>query len=658
MGEYLGRNSIKPITDGLRDFKNLAAKNPLLKDETYADELNTESGGILGALNEVDEKIRSYVQNLVIAGAYLKDTDESILTTENGEQLYLDNPIYRFDNVTSDIYRVVENVSDTSDYSDAVSAALTNGKKIVYLSKGTFPITGAALNSASDYILRGYGPKHTRLTAYSSGSFQISYKNNITFENIWFDGLVQINLSRCTNITFKNCRFTNFTYRGFITQNCSAINFYDCEFDEIGTEITNQNSSGEGINFMDTEDIQVIGCRFNEIKSNTLRVYNSFNGFICRNNVFTNTVFGAVQLWRAERTGDKPILISNNLMFNIGFGTPPPDMPLNEYGQVTGVGCAAIYGGNTGTTTTFSLENVAVKDNVIIKCREVGIEGTWQNVENNIIFNPGVESGTGEGERYTPSRAGVHITVSQTYKTVVKGNTIISDDSISEGITTTGGGENCRLVITGNYISMPNDRGLGLTLSQIKSLEIINNVINAGVTINAANKAMDCFVFDSSCKKIVLPLPIVFKSGYVNTHEKVRASGRNFDISSSISCTQQADGSITVNQFGYAGIKLDYSDLLYENADISIWAKIKYNSEANKVLKLSAEPNSAYSGYVITEGTEGEDTILNVLLKPSGTTNGEVMLKAENVSASYAASGFAPLYIKYAKIYSFVKEGE
>ena len=98
--------------------------------------------------------------------------------------------------------------------------------------------------------------------------------------------------------------------------------------------------------------------------------------------------------------------------------------------------------------------------------------------------------------------------------------------------------------------------------------------------------------------------------------------------------------------------------MLYENADISIWAKIKYNSEANKVLKLSAEPNSAYSGYVITEGTEGEDTILNVLLKPSGTTNGEVMLKAENVSASYAASGFAPLYIKYAKIYSFVKEGE
>ena len=122
--------------------------------------------------------------------------------------------------------------------------------------------------------------KHTKLTAYSSGSFQISYKNNITFENIWFDGLVQINLSRCTNITFKNCRFTNFTYRGFITQNCSAINFYDCEFDEIGTEITNQNSSGEGINFMDTEDIRVVGCRFNEIKSNTLRVYNSFNGFI------------------------------------------------------------------------------------------------------------------------------------------------------------------------------------------------------------------------------------------------------------------------------------------------------------------------------------------------------------------------------------------
>ena len=50
-----------------------------------------------------------------------------------------------------------------------------------------------------------------------------------------------------------------------------------------------------------------------------------------------------------------------------------------------GVGCAAIYGGNTGTTTTFSLENVAVRDNVIIKCREVGIEGTWQTVENNII---------------------------------------------------------------------------------------------------------------------------------------------------------------------------------------------------------------------------------------------------------------------------------
>ena len=171
MGEYLGRNSIKPITDGLRDFKNLAAKNPLLKDETYSDELNTESGDILGALNEVDEKIRSYVQNLVIAGAYLKDTDESILTTENGEQLYLDNRIYRFDNVTSDIYRVVENVSGTSDYSDAVSAALTNGRKIVYLSKGTFPITGAALNSASDYILRGYSPKHTKLTAYSSGNF-------------------------------------------------------------------------------------------------------------------------------------------------------------------------------------------------------------------------------------------------------------------------------------------------------------------------------------------------------------------------------------------------------------------------------------------------------------------------------------------------------
>ena len=96
-----------------------------------------------------------------------KRQDESILTTENGEQLYLDNPIYRFDNVTSDIYRVVENVSSTSDYSDAVRAALTNGKKIVYLSKGTFPITGAALNSASDYILRGYSPKHTRLTAYS-----------------------------------------------------------------------------------------------------------------------------------------------------------------------------------------------------------------------------------------------------------------------------------------------------------------------------------------------------------------------------------------------------------------------------------------------------------------------------------------------------------
>ena len=175
MSEYLGRNSIKPITDGLRDFKNLAAKNPLLKDETYSDELNTESGNILGALNEVDEKIRSYVQNLVIAKAYLKDTDESILTTENGEQLYLDNPIYRFDNITSDIYRVVENVSDTSDYSDAVRAALTNGKKIVYLSKGTFPITGEALNSASDYILRGYSPKHTKLTAYSLSLIHILY---------------------------------------------------------------------------------------------------------------------------------------------------------------------------------------------------------------------------------------------------------------------------------------------------------------------------------------------------------------------------------------------------------------------------------------------------------------------------------------------------
>ena len=658
MSEYLGRNSIKPITDGLRDFKNLAAKNPLLKDETYSDELNTESGDILGALNEVDEKIRSYVQNLVIAGAYLKDTDESILTTENGEQLYLDNPIYRFDNVTSDIYRVVENVSSTSDYSDTIRTALTNGKKIVYLSKGTFPITGAALNSASDYILRGYSPKHTKLTAYSSGTFSLSYKNNVTFENIWFDGLVQINLRQCTNITFKNCRFTNFTYRGLIIQNSSALNFCDCEFDEIGTEITNQNSSGEGINFMDTEDVKVIGCKFNETKSNSIRVYNSCNGFICRDCVFTNTLFGAVGFWRAQRTGNKPILISNNLMFNIGFGTPPPDMPLNEYGQVTGVGCAAVYGGNTGTTTTFELENVAVRDNVIIKCREVAIEGTWHTVENNIIFSPGAESGTGEGERYTPSRAGIHITVAKDYKTIVKGNTIITDSSPSEGITTTGGGENCRLVICNNYISMPSDRGLGLTLSQIKSLEIVNNVINAGATINAANKVMEYFVFDSSCKKIVLPLPLVFKSGYVNTHEKIREGGRNFDIESSISCTEQADGSITVNQFGYAGMKLDYSDLLYENADISIWAKIKYNSEANKVLKLSAEPNSAYSGYVITEGTAGEDTILNVLLKPSGTSNGEVMLKAENVSASYAASGFAPLYIKYAKICSFIKEGE
>ena len=102
--------------------------------------------------------------------------------------------------------------------------------------------------------------------------------------------------------------------------------------------------------------------------------------------------------------------------------------------------------------------------------------------------------------------------------------------------------------------------------------------------IRDRNKAMDYFVFDSSCKKIVLPLPLVFKSGYVNTHEKIRASGRNFDISSSISCTEQADGSITVNQFGYAGMKLDYKDLLYENADISIWAKIKNNSEANEAV--------------------------------------------------------------------------
>ena len=54
MGEYLGRNSIKPITDGLRDFKNLAAKNPLLKDETYSDELNTESGDIPVSYTHLD----------------------------------------------------------------------------------------------------------------------------------------------------------------------------------------------------------------------------------------------------------------------------------------------------------------------------------------------------------------------------------------------------------------------------------------------------------------------------------------------------------------------------------------------------------------------------------------------------------------------------
>jgi len=95
---------------------------------------------------------------------------------------------------------------------------------------------------------------------YSNRTIDIN-ASNVLLSNLMIDGIktgnqMAIYVRYQNNISIENCTFTN-TSRGFVCQNTSNINFYDCSFNSHETTL---------INFYSSNNITIKRCYFNTSK--------------------------------------------------------------------------------------------------------------------------------------------------------------------------------------------------------------------------------------------------------------------------------------------------------------------------------------------------------------------------------------------------------
>lgn len=616
----------------------------------------------------LDEKIRGYIENLQIGNAILTDTDGFTLTTKDGSPLVLENPIYKFDNVVSDVYTTITYTSDKIDYTNAIKEALKNSKKTVCLSKGTFNIYDMRVFYSSDFTLKGFSPNHTTINFTDAPSgvtllYQaVETQKNITFKDLHFKNFPQrFMFTKCENVTFQNCKFSEFPSTCLSFQYCSNIKFIDCVFENIGTEIVDHTTYGYGVQLQYCTDVLIQGCSFNEVKGNcNIQILRDYDNIIIRNNTITNSVFGGISGWYANQTGDnRPLIIENNLLMNIGFGTPSPNNKLDEYGTVTGVGCAAIYCGSSGNAAY--VPNSIIRNNLIIKCREVSIEGSWAFVENNTILYSGVESDI----RYTPSRSSIHFRISPSYKEIIRNNTIVTN--VDACITTVGGvSSGGDVVIENNYCCQElEEENIHLVNCRLESLIIKDNFCNGDIYIHNNNVAYKHFILDNECKSFTLVYPIVFDSGYVNLRDGCREKDIYFlDYKKAASLSRGNNQELNIGRYGNIRKNLSYSSsgyVLNDDTDYTLWIKFKYCSQAvNRAIQFRANPDSASTAFnsVSCPGTGGERKIKNVILKPDMETDGSFDVLVSNSSNWYEGDSYQALTVDYIKPTLFIKDGD
>lgn len=245
----------------------------------------------------------------------------------------------------------------------------------------------------------------------------IKNKHNIYYENIVFEKFPMIKFEDCSNIIFNNCTFADFLDNGIVTRNCDDITFVNCTFTDCGSRMSDETNSGYSIRIAGdadrkSENILIENCHIDHSYGKAISFVGSVDNYTVRNNLIENTAWGGIDYWYPEISGDYVNSVENNTLKNIGFGKGAED---NRAYLTSGVGCAAIFAGMGDP-----LAKSVVKNNVVKKVVETGIEGPYEVVYHNTIKDTGENS----VKRNTGSTEAIFIKMSPTFEQKYIGNNI------------------------------------------------------------------------------------------------------------------------------------------------------------------------------------------------------------------------------------------
>lgn len=265
----------------------------------------------------------------------------------------------------------------------------------------------------SDMIIKAENGKRAKFVcdyAEDVPSYQIvKNKRNIYCENIDFSDFPMMKFENCSNIIFNNCSFTDFEMNGLVMRNCKDISILNCTFTDCGHAISDETNSGYSIRIVGDEDshtgnILIENCTINHSYGKAISFVGSVDDYVIRNNTIKNTAWGGIDFWYPSVSGQYVNVIENNTLTDIGFGEGARD---NRAYGMSGVGCAAIYAGRG-----CALAKSVVKNNVINRVVETGIEGPYELVYHNTVKNTGENS----VKRYTASTEAVYIKLSTSFE--------------------------------------------------------------------------------------------------------------------------------------------------------------------------------------------------------------------------------------------------
>jgi hypothetical protein len=310
-------------------------------------------------------------QNFDVIDSTMKEIDDKIgnlansTATDKSSIINITNEINS--NLNSHLAETTqENVKLVRTTND-LKTSWTLGKNLI-LMNGTYTLDATVTGIANSITIVG---QNGAVIDGDKKAINVPNLQNVEFENITFQNFSEMQFPTAKNITFRKCKFLNFSTRGLVISNFDNVKFIECTINSIGSSAVDETWQGAGIYADKGNKLTVDSCDISRIfGQGGIYLLGVTNIYIRRNKIY-DTAFRAIHFYTGVSTG----LIDDNDIWNCGS--------INE--KASGVGCNGIY--SSGSTY-----DVTISNNRISNVLENGIEGLFGIIDNNTITGTGIDT--------------------------------------------------------------------------------------------------------------------------------------------------------------------------------------------------------------------------------------------------------------------------